>query len=615
MIKDKARTGAKILIGLVVTAILLSTLVVVQIRYGGPIFKKYALQDELVADILPPPEYVVEPYLEASLLLTAPDKLADKQTYLEQLRKDYETRKTYWASAALPADQAALMRECVTQADSFWQALDQSYLPAIRSGNLDEARRIHDGQLAPAYAAQHEAVLKLVNSSTEYKAREHRADDIKVAGGLAFAGLLAVVVLAALWLAQRAILRLIVKPLGETAEAMHVMAAGVYDDPVEGQERSDEIGMMAQAMEVFRKAGLAKMEAEREQKTVVTALTTGLSKLASQDLEFRFHEPFPPAYEVLRLDYNRALDSLMEAVGAVRVGAGALQRSIAEIRSASEDLARRNEIQAASLEETAASMREVSHAVEGAAHTAASLRSTTQHAHHRASEGGEVVTRAIDAMAAIEQSSAEIGQIISVIDAIAFQTNLLALNAGVEAARAGDAGKGFAVVANEVRALAQRSADAARDIKQLITNSSAQVAAGVDLVGQTGGKLHEIVDHVGEIASLIETFATNSEHQAANIQQVNSAVGDMDRMTQQNAAMVEQSNAATRTLSDEATRLTELVSSFRTRSRNTRPDAAYNADTLRRKSSADAMPTRAARAPVAVGNLALKSDGEDWDDF
>jgi methyl-accepting chemotaxis protein len=617
MIKDQARIGSNVLVALVAVAIALSAFLVMEVRYGGPIFKKYALQDELLADILPPPAYVVEPYLEASLLLSSPEKLAGKTAALAQLRKDYEARKAYWQTTALPADQLAVLRASQTSADGFWLSVERHYLPAVGRGDMAEAKRVHDAELAPAYEDQHQAILKLVDMSNSFRAKEHASDDVMVNISLVGVGLLMLSVVVAIMVARRLVDGRVLTPLGQTAQAMERMAGGDYHSDVEGRERADEIGVMAQAMEVFRQAGLARAQAQREQQQAVSALTTGLAKLAAQDLEYRIEEAFPAAYEVLRQDYNRAQDALMQAIGTVRVGAGSLMSSISEIRAASEDLARRNEQQAASLEETAASMNEVAHTVQASARTAATVRNSTLMAQRQASEGGQVVTRAVDAMAAIEASSQEIGQIINVIDGIAFQTNLLALNAGVEAARAGDAGRGFAVVANEVRLLAQRSADAARDIKGLISNSSVQVAAGVALVGETGSKLREIEAQVSEISGLIEDIATSSERQASNIQLVNSAVGEMDRMTQQNAAMVEQSSAATRSLADEATRLAQLVATFRTRNRKARPEHLVDPVPFRRQGAAgstrrEVAAVKAAPLPV-VGNLAVAQ--ESWSEF
>lgn len=253
-------------------------------------------------------------------------------------------------------------------------------------------------------------------------------------------------------------------------------------------------------------------------------------------------------------------------------------------------------------------MNQVTSMVRETAKGAAEVNRSIDEAHREASEGGAVVKRAVGAMGAIEKSASEITQIINVIDGIAFQTNLLALNAGVEAARAGDAGKGFAVVANEVRALAQRSADAAKDIKALITTSAEQVGAGVALVGETGTLLDRIVTRVGAISGMITTIAESAETQATNLQQVNGAVGEMDKMTQQNAAMVEESTAAARSLAGEAEALADVVARFK---------LGGEAPARRAVAPTRLAPKRKARGPMVSGNLALKSDDgdDDWSEF
>lgn len=247
--------------------------------------------------------------------------------------------------------------------------------------------------------------------------------------------------------------------------------------------------------------------------------------------------------------------------------------------------------------------------VKETATSAAQVTTAITDAHREASEGGRVVEQAVDAMGAIERSAQEITQIINVIDGIAFQTNLLALNAGVEAARAGDAGKGFAVVANEVRALAQRSAEAAKDIKALIMTSGQQVEQGVNLVGETGSMLNRIVVRVGEISALISSISESTEIQAAGLQQVNSAVGDMDKVTQQNAAMVEESTAAARSLASEADELANLVARFVLDGES----AAEGLET--RAAIVEPMSARVSAGPVVRGNLALAADEDDWSEF
>jgi methyl-accepting chemotaxis protein len=404
---------------------------------------------------------------------------------------------------------------------------------------------------------------------------------ILVVGGLLVALLLSIVVA---W----ALSRSIAGPVKRLTDVMMRLARGDLTAEVTHQSRGDELGAMSRAVQVFKDNALAldtassenallerssaaeRLRAEEErrasaedQRKVVEALAAALSRLADADVTYRVTEAMPPEYRQIQQDYNTAMDALQSTLRAVSAAASSITVGTEEIAQASDDLSRRTEQQAASLEQTAAALDQLTATVRrsaGGAREASDLVTTTR---SEAEQSSEVVRNAVLAMGEIEKSSGQITQIIGVIDEIAFQTNLLALNAGVEAARAGDAGRGFAVVAQEVRALAQRSADAAKEIKGLISASSTQVGSGVKLVGETGKALQRIVERVGEIDTLVTEISASAAEQATGLQEVNTAVNQMDEVTQQNAAMVEQATAATHSLKAETSELGRLVSRFR----------------------------------------------------
>jgi len=313
-------------------------------------------------------------------------------------------------------------------------------------------------------------------------------------------------------------------------------------------------------MEVALSAYFEAEDAKRQ--AVVTQVGHTVRKMTEGDFTVAL-TGLPEAYAALEADLETMRKKVSGALGAVSQTSRAVDTGAQEIREASDDLARRTEQQAASLEEASASITTLAGTVGTTAEEATHLHSAVQDAHGDARQGGGVLEEAVQAMNDIHRSAAEIGKIIAVIDGIAFQTNLLALNAGVEAARAGDAGRGFAVVANEVRALAQRSAEAALDIKKLIGESSVQVERGVTLVGQTGETFERIVNRVGAIADVASNIAEGARAQAANIRQIQATVNELDLMTQQNAAMVEEATAASRSLAGEADRMADLVGHFR----------------------------------------------------
>ena len=331
-------------------------------------------------------------------------------------------------------------------------------------------------------------------------------------------------------------------------------------------DRVLEISTDATALEHER----AAVEEERRkganaQKRVVDDLKRGLSGLAEGNLTVMLTEPFSEEYDQLRHDFNAALDRLTEVMGRLVATTNNINSGALEMSQAADDLSHRTENQAATLEETAAALDELTTSVKSAAEGAGEADRAVRSARENAEASGQVVLQAVAAMSEIEKSSDQISQIIGVIDDIAFQTNLLALNAGVEAARAGEAGRGFAVVASEVRSLAQRSSEAAKEIKTLISASSGHVERGVNLVGQTGEALKRIVESVAHIAGLVSEIAASSVEQSTGLSEINTGVNQLDEVTQQNAAMVEQTTAASHSLKQEAEALTSLVSMFRIR--------------------------------------------------
>ncbi|MGR3824641.1 MAG: methyl-accepting chemotaxis protein [Salipiger marinus] len=370
-------------------------------------------------------------------------------------------------------------------------------------------------------------------------------------------------------LTMLAMRRFVTQPLRQVDQAMSRIAAGDYDTEVPMRTRRDEFGGLARhladltvALADGRAAAESRSAAHEAQNLVVQHLSDGLDRLAAGVLSRGIDQRFPEEYEGLRANYNRAVSSLRDALSNVRAGAMNIHSSAEEMARASDDLSHRTETQAATLEETAAALEQMLSSVRQAAGSAQEVESTVRTASQLADQNGSVMRSAVEAMAGIEKSSEQISEIIGVIDDIAFQTNLLALNAGVEAARAGASGKGFAVVASEVRALAQRSSDAAQQIKALISGSAEQVKDGVELVERAGQALSQVVEKVGQISGLVSGIANVSQEQALGLNEINLGVSNLDRVTQQNAAMVEESTAAVHMLRSDAGKLSELTESF-----------------------------------------------------
>ncbi|SIQ13955.1 Methyl-accepting chemotaxis protein [Rhizobium sp. RU35A] len=383
------------------------------------------------------------------------------------------------------------------------------------------------------------------------------------------------------------LMRSITQPLVSLSGVMNRLSSGALDTPVPNQDREDEIGEMSRAVQYFKDsvaqaASLQKdadanrdlLEAERRAKQDADrvrveammqangALAAGLKALSLGDLTVQINDRFAAEYEELRDNFNAAVRQLRQTLTVVVDAAMNIDGGTRDIAENTNDLSRRTEQQAASLEETAAALDQITTNVTASLRLTEEARRVATQANDSAVKSGQVVAEAVEAMSRIESSASQISNIIGVIDDIAFQTNLLALNAGVEAARAGDAGKGFAVVAQEVRELAQRSANAAREIKALIQNSTNEVEAGVELVSNTGTALTGIGQLIVAINQHITSIATAAREQSTGLSEINTAVNHMDQSTQKNAAMVEETSAASAALAAEAARLRDLMVQF-----------------------------------------------------
>ena len=483
-----------------------------------------------------------------------------------------------------------------------------------------------------------QAASKTITDWSDQEDRDETAARFKLALtlaiGTATATLLSII-------AAVLVTRSIARPVGAMVAVMGKLAKGDTTVIVPAVTQRDEVGDVGRAVQVFKDAAIDKKRLEDEsgaqrkaseeerarndatrqaaaeqQALVVDSLAQALGRLSAGDLTCDMTETFAPEYERLRTDFNAAVAELRNVIGTIVANTGAIHSGTGEISQAADDLSRRTEQQAASLEETAAALDEITTTVRKTAEGANATQAVVAAAKDEAEHSESVVREAVAAMGAIDKSAHEISQIIGVIDEIAFQTNLLALNAGVEAARAGDAGRGFAVVASEVRALAQRSAEAAKEIKVLIGTSTSHVSRGVTLVSETGSALGRILVQVRQINEAVNDIAASAQEQASGLAQVNTAVNQMDQVTQQNAAMVEQSTAASHSLAQDAAALQTLTTRFdiglEKASEPVRVPTVVSANKTRAS-----RPSASIRALRVEGNTVRKpvADEDTWKEF
>ncbi|GAA3059457.1 methyl-accepting chemotaxis protein [Rhizobium viscosum] len=530
---------------------------------------------------------VVASVLQVSLLTNMKPDTPEFQTALATPSKLPQARdRMKQALALVPSRKAAIdeIQAGIDEIETLANKIIEQSKAKDSAGALANVGLINAklNALTPKMIANNDAMMAMLNDGGD-------ALSASVNGRIVFCFILiGIAVLAAVGISVAVAQIGIAGPMMQLRLRMTRLAEGDTASEIGGLDRGDEVGQMAKAVSIFRDNAIERAQIEaraeadrslsdnerRERETqkaaeaadlerAVNALGDGLRRLSAGDLLSHIETPFVAHLDELRQDFNNSVEKLNETLHTVGSNARAISAGANEIRSSADELSKRTEQQAASVEETAAALEEITITVKDAAKRAEEASQLVARTRLGAERSGDVVRKAVAAMHQIEQSSVEIGNIIGVIDDIAFQTNLLALNAGVEAARAGEAGKGFAVVAQEVRELAQRSANAAKEIKALINTSGTHVQTGVSLVGETGKALDEIVHEVQEINQHVHAIAEAAREQSTGLQEINTAVNTMDQGTQQNAAMVEESTAASHSLATEATALNNLLGQFR----------------------------------------------------
>ncbi|KXG84563.1 HAMP domain-containing methyl-accepting chemotaxis protein [Agrobacterium bohemicum] len=524
---------------------------------------------------------------QSSIVSSTPDSRAQFETQMQAARTalDAEFRE-YQGYLVDEADKThfATFAEKWKLSEARWSEVEAS----LKSGKPEEARSKFVGEALAAYNDAKLALQSAVDDmESDVRAEGDTTTQISESAVLlnyiSLGIALAIGTCAALFGNFH-----LARPLVRMTDLMRRLSDGDTNITIPARERKDEIGAMAQAVEVFRLGAIdnkrleAQAESDRRQteidrlaaqekaeadanerlRAATSGLADGLKRLAAGDLAFQINDVFAPDFESLRHDFNRSLKQLGGTLSEISLSIETMNDGTREIAHGSVDLSKRTEQQAATLEETAAALDQITVNVASSTKRVQEARGAATEANRAAKLSGDVVATAVDAMQRIEQSSGQISNIIVVIDEIAFQTNLLALNAGVEAARAGEAGKGFAVVAQEVRELAQRSAKAAKEIKELISKSSVEVENGVSLVRQTGDALKTIESHVTVMNEHMGAIATSAQEQATGLAELNTAVNQMDQTTQQNAAMVEETTSATSALASESDKLRTLLQKF-----------------------------------------------------
>jgi methyl-accepting chemotaxis protein len=561
-IKMMSQRAGFALMGLLGLAILFSAYGINTIRFGGEMHRVNQQLNDFNADILPPPEYLVEAYLIANLIARSPSQLEEYGRKLAELKSQWRGRADHWAASDLdPVLKTGIAETVAQDGTAFWTIVEDDLLPAARAGDaIGKSRALSD--LDEVYERHRTRIDALVAGAAEKQKALAETASQKLTAIYFGLGLVVLVVLASIGGALTLLRRKVIDPLASTADTMQRMAGGDLDAGKRLDHSADEIGTMTRTIEVFRQSAIDAQAADTERKRIVGVLREKLSAMAGGNLEEPIDGFFAETYKGIRMDFNQAQAALRDVIYSVVDSANAIHRSASEVNDAAADLSERTARQAATLEETAAALQRTNSGIQASSTLAQETNSEVALARQNVTRNRELVETAVDAMGQIQASFAEVANITALIQNIAFQTNILALNAGVEATRAGEAGKGFIVVANEVRALAQRSSEAVTAIQELMTKSASSITEGSQRVASSGNALKEMIEIIDRVSDRVEKLAASSKVQADHLNEVNAAVSELEHDTQQNAAMAEQSSAASELLKHEVTRLTERTAMF-----------------------------------------------------
>jgi methyl-accepting chemotaxis protein len=565
-ITARVRSGAIALILLLAIAFAVSAWRIHAIRMGGPMHRASMEIADLNADILPPPEYIIEPYLEATLLLDHPERIDATRARLAELRKAYDERHTVWEQSALPEHlKRAILTDTHTPAMRFWQEAQGPFLDAIAAKDLVTARARY-AVLTEAYDAHRKAIDGLVSATAKEQAAFGDRSSQSLGVSIAVLTLLALALFGTIgwfawWLTRR-----VAQPLAQVAQATTTLSRG-QDTDIPYRDRTDELGDIAQAVARFHAAARSRAEMDAaqlaEQENVGEMLGTALAALETGDLRHRINTPFPGVYEPVRLSFNRAAGALSAMLRTAIHGARNIGTGSSEIATASEDLAHRTETTAHTLQETSAAIQLIENRLKSSSQSAEATMARAEQAGALVHAGRSTAQNAATAMNSVSERANAIDTVVEGLDKIAFQTRVLAMNAAVEAGRAGEAGRGFAVVADLVSALALRAEEEAKRGRELINETQIDVATAASEVRAVDTALGEIVENFDSVQELLQALREDNRSQASAISDITKSVVEMETATQQNAAMVEQTSAAARSLDREAATLLGNAEAFR----------------------------------------------------